>query len=113
MSEKLNCTYDDCQILNLFEKKELNKHLTTDEIKQVNNYTLRLAYLESYASISNENEIKEVAAFFSYFCNKYDNYSSLPGEVYLSFDIAYFSDSISFMAKAYAESNCSDSFEVQ
>jgi hypothetical protein len=113
MSEKLDCTCDYSQILNLFEKSELKESLSDNEVKQVNEYTLRLTYLESYANANNDKDIKEVAGFFSYFCNKYDSYSSLPGEVYLSFDVAYFSDPTAFMGKAYAASSCSDSFEVQ
>ena len=88
MSEKLDCTCDYSQILNLFEKSELKESLSDNEVKQVNEYTLRLTYLESYANANNDKDIKEVAGFFSYFCNKYDSYSSLPGEVYLSFDVA-------------------------
>ena len=64
MSEKLDCTYDYSQILNLFEKSELKESLSDNEVKQVNEYTLRLTYLESYANANNDKDIKEVAGFF-------------------------------------------------
>ncbi len=76
-------------------------------------YTLRLSYLESYGSVNDKKSVEEAAVFFSYFCNKYNSYSSLPGEVNLSFDVAYFSDPTSFMGAAYTASNCSDGLLVR
>jgi hypothetical protein len=112
MSEDTNCI-PNIQILELFEKKELGQVLSKTEITQVYQYTLNLAFLQSYGNVNNTEDVEGVAEFFRYFCNKYNNYSSLPGEVNLSFDVAYFSDPTSFMGAAYTASNCSDEFGSQ
>ena len=112
MSRDTSCLYNYTQVLQLFEKKELRQDLAKTEAMQVYEYTLRLAYLESYGSVNDKENVEEVAAFFSYFCKNY-NYYSLPGEVNLSFDVAYFSDQTSFMGTAYAKSDCTDSFWME
>ena len=113
MSKDTDCTSNYTQILELFEKKELKQELSETETVQVLKYTLRLAYLESYGGVNDKKSVEEVAVFFSYFCNKYTSYSSLPGEVNLSFDVAYFSNPTSFMGAAYIASDCSDEFGAQ
>ncbi len=111
MTKNTSCKKDYTHVLGLFEKKELKQDLSKAEIALVYKYTLELTYLESYANANNKEDVEKVSEFFSYFCNKYDNYSSLPGEVHLSFDVAYFSDPTSFMSSAYAASTCLNSFE--
>jgi hypothetical protein len=113
MSKDKDCISNYIQIIELFEKEELKQDLSETDIAQVSAYTLRFAYLESYGSVSDKKNVEEVAGFFSYFCNKYNNYSSLPGEVNLSFDVAYFSETTSFMGAAYIASDCPDSFLLQ
>lgn len=94
----------------LFEKKILNQSLSIDETKQVYDFSLSLTYLQDYGSASDEANITYVAQFFSYFCDKYDDYSSLPNQLKSGFDVAYYSDEKSFMNIAYNRSNCGSDF---
>lgn len=100
-------------LVKLFEKKMLNQNLSMDEIKKVTGFSLDLTYLEAYGSVNDKSGIEYVSNFFSYFCNKYNNYFSLPNEVKLSFDVAYFSDTNTLMNVAYNASTCTSDFEAQ
>ena len=94
----------------LFEKKMLKQPLTVYETKQVYDFSLTLTYLQDYGSTADKASTEYIAQFFSYLCERYDDYLTLPNELKSSFDVAHYSHENAFMSTAYKTSNCSDSF---
>jgi hypothetical protein len=97
----------------LFEKQILKQDLSASETIQAHEFALLLTYLQDYGSANDKEKVEYIAQFFSYFCNQYDSYYSLPEEVKLSFDVAYFSGPETFMYAAHAASSCTDNFGEQ
>jgi hypothetical protein len=88
----------------------LKQNLSVDETKQVYAFSLALTYLQDYGSAADKASVEYIAQFFSYLCETYDNYLSLPNELKSSFDVAHCSDKNTLMRVAYKASNCSNNF---
>lgn len=93
--------------MELIEKSMVNpQSLNADQYQQVMGFSAALTALQEYASTDDKVGIDYVGKYYGYFCNHYDGYSLLPESAKPSFQVANFSDSDSFMGKAYSISGC-------
>lgn len=111
LSSTLSITIASVPPMQLIERSMTDPgNMTTDQHQQIIGFTAVLTALQDYASPDDEEAVSYVSKYYSYFCNHYVNYSSLPEEAKLSFQVANYSDFESFMGRAYASSNCAPDY---
>jgi len=111
ISSILAITKDSILPMELIEKNMINPHdLTIAQLQQVLDSTSTLTILQEYANTNDKITIDYVSKYYTYFCNIYNSYSSLPEGAQLAFQTVNFSDVDSFIGKAYSLSSCSQDY---